>query len=319
MARLIHAISPVGGTGNRLDLELVCPLLEENGFKVVPYPVADRSGSGRLREMARRLIRFRRRFDINLFLGPLFPEWLPFASKNVWIPNVEGFHEHQRKFLPRIDLVLAKTRLTERIFRSLGRPVEYIGFTTPDRLDEKIPRDYTRFFHAGSSPLKGTKRLLEVWQAHPEWPELTAVIHTDIPGFDRPNIRAIREYLPEAEVRRLQNATGIHLCCSEAEGFGHYIMEALGCGAVTFTTNGPPMNELVQPSRGVLVDCLEETPPLGLSHRYFFRPESLEAEVERVRKLDAASLRQLGAAARAFFLENDRLFRRRFIDVMRSL
>jgi len=318
MSRTIHVISPVGGIGNRLDLELVCPLLEQHGFEVIRYPVLKRNGSSRLKHVGRRVMNFRGRCDINLFLGPFFPEWLPFASKNVWIPNPEGFYEHQRKFLPWIDLVLAKTRFTERIFRGLGRPTEFISFTSRDQFDRQIPRAYMGFLHAGSSPYKGTKRLIESWKAHPKWPELT-VIHHAIPNPDAPNIRTIPEHLPDSEYRQLQNATGFHLCCSEAEGFGHYIMEAMSCGVVTFTTDGPPMNELVQPSRGILVNCLDETEPVGLSQRYFFKPKSLEEAIERARNLDEVTLRQLGSSARAFFLENDRFFRQRFIEVMKSL
>jgi glycosyltransferase involved in cell wall biosynthesis len=321
MARVIHVISPVGGSGNRLDLELICPLLQQNGFDVTPYPVADRRRSRRFLHLARTLVRHRRRFEVNLFMGPLFPEWLSFASMNVWIPNPEGFNEQHRHLLPRIDLIVAKTRMTERIFRDLGCRTEFIGFTGRDQFDGQVPRDYTRFFHAGSSPFKGTTRLLEVWQAHPEWPELIAVIHDDklVPQVESANIRVIREFLPEPELKRLQNATGFHLCCSEVEGFGHYLTEALSCGAVTLATNAPPMNELVQPGRGLLLDCLEETSPVGLSHRAFFRRESLEAAIERARTMDENSRRQIGAAARAFFLENDRLFRQRFVDLMRSL
>jgi glycosyltransferase involved in cell wall biosynthesis len=317
MPRRIHLISPAGGTGNRLDLELVGPLLEESRFEVIRYPVVKRNGRARLAHMLRWLARFRWRFDFTIFMGPLFPEWLPFARKNIWIPNVEGFHEHQRKFMPWIDLVLAKTRLTENIFRALGRPTEFIGFTSRDRLDASVPRVYTEFLHAASSHNKGTKRLVECWKSHPDWPRLTC-LQTGREA-EASNVCAIPERVPEAEYQRLQNKIGFHMCCSEAEGFGHYIMEALSCRAVVFTTNGPPMNELIQPSRGILVDHLPETTPIGLSQRYYFDPASLANAIDRTRSLDAAALRELGSAGRAFFLENDRDFRERFIEVMQSV
>jgi glycosyltransferase involved in cell wall biosynthesis len=226
-----------------------------------------------------------------------------------------------RKWLRRIDIVLAKTRLTERLFRNLGLPTKFIGFTSRDQFDGQVPRDYTKFLHASSSPCKGSKRLLEVWKAHPEWPELVVVDPNNdevIASSGRPNIR-IAKWMPNPEFWQLQNSIGFHMCCSEAEGFGHYIMESMGCGAVTFTTNGPPMNELVQPSRGILLDCLDKTSELGLSQRYFFKPESLEEQVSRVMKLDRPALDQIGSSARAFFLENDRLFRQDFPGVIRSL
>ena len=315
--RLIHLISPAGGPGNRLDLDIVSPLLEECGFEVVRYPVLRRNGRARLGHMLRWLARFRWRFDLTIFMGPLFPEWLPFAKKNIWIPNVEGVHEHHRKLLPWIDLVLAKTRLTEEIFRALGRPTEFIGFTSPDRLDASVPRTYHEFLHAASSHNKGTKRLVQCWKSHPEWPRLTCLVTGR--EAEAPNIRAFPTFVAEAEYRRMQNATGFHMCCSEAEGFGHYIMEALSCRAVVFTTNGPPMTELIDSSRGILVDHLPETTPCGLSRRYYFDFARLADAIDRARSMDEAALRKLGSAGRDFFLENDRAFRPRFIEVMKSV
>ena len=84
-------MSPVAGFGNRLDLDLVCALLETNGFAVTRSAMIDRSNRGRATGIARRLLSCRGRFDINLFLAPIFPEWLPLARRNVLVPNAEGF------------------------------------------------------------------------------------------------------------------------------------------------------------------------------------------------------------------------------------
>jgi glycosyltransferase involved in cell wall biosynthesis len=321
MPTTVHVISPVTGTGNRLDLELVAPLLEQSGFAVTRYPVRNRGRRARYTHVARTLLRHPLRFDLNLFLGALLPELLPLGRKNVWIPNPEGFDERLRKWLPRIDYVLIKMRSAERIYGELGCKTKYVGFTSRDYFDPQVTRDYTRFFHAHSSQFKGTPRLLEVWAAHPEWPELVVAstyANETITGFQAANICILRN-LPDAEYRQLQKSIGFHLCCSETDGWGHYIVEAMGCGAVTFTTNAPPMNEHVQPDRGILVDCLAETRPFGLAQRYAFKAASLEEQVRRALKLDRASLEQISSSARAFFLENDRRFRQNFPVVIRSV
>ena len=321
MSRTVYVTSPVAGWGNRLDLDLVCTLLEQNGFEVTRWPAADRSKKARLTNVAKRIFSGRGRFDLNLFLAPIFPEWIPLARKSVLIPNAEGFA--QASWLKHIDLVLAKTRLTERIFQGLGCRTEFVSFTSEDHLDESVPRDETTFFHSCSSQYKGTQRTLETWQRHPEWPLLTAVVNHNelIPPalFTGPNIRVIRERLPGEELRRLQNSHGYHLCCSEAEGFGHYIMEAMSCRALPFTSDGPPMNELVQPDRGFLVKCEDERPAMRFSQRHIIRGDGLEEQVERAIRLDAATKRTMGEAGRAFFLEKDRFFRQRFIEVMKAL
>ena len=317
----IHVFSPVGGVGNRIDLELICPLLAEAGFDVTPHPIADRRRRVRYAKLARHVLSARRRHDINLFTGPLFPEWLRLARRNFWLPNPEGFHEHQRRFLPRIDRVLAKTRLTERAFGELGRPTTFVGFTSRDHFDPRVTRDATRFFHARSSSWKGTVSLLETWAAHPDWPELVTIISDPevLPGFNAPNVRIIRRFVTDAELKELQNQFAFHICCSEAEGFGHYIMEPMSCGAIVLATNAPPMNELVQPGRGLLVECLPETKPMGLSHRYFFDPASLARQVQGAFQLDEETRRRMSQAARAFHVENDASFRHRFVEVMREL
>jgi glycosyltransferase involved in cell wall biosynthesis len=316
----VHVLSPVAGFGNRLDLDLVCALLEGEGFDVTRFAVSNRTKSGRAGAVLSRVVSGRGRFDLNLFLAPIFPEWIPFARKNVLIPNAEGFA--QVNWLSRIDLVLAKTRLTETIFRDLGCRTEFTSFTSHDHLDPAVPRDFSRFFHSCSSQFKGTVRLLETWRAHPEWPELVAVINNNdlVPAdLQAPNLRLLRQRLTEAELRQWQNSIGFHLCTSEAEGFGHYIMEALSCRAVTLTTDGPPMNELIQPGRGILIPRLSEAPAMRLSRRYLFDPAGLAAAVDEALALDPATRTAIGEKGREFFLENDRTFRRNLIAILKSL
>ena len=322
MSASIHVISPVAGFGNRLDLDLVAGLLEKTGFRVTRTPVLNRTKAARVRRIGEALLKNLGRFDLNIFLAPIFPEWLPLARKNILIPNAEGFAGHMLKHLPRVDLVLAKTRLTEKIFSELGCKTEYTAFVSKDQLDEQVPRDYTRFFHACSSQYKGTKRVLDVWIRHPEWPELVTVINHNetVPAeIKAPNIRALRTPISDAELKRLQNSYAFHLCPSEAEGFGHYIMESMSCRAVVFTTDGPPMNELIDSSRGVLLDCLDERPPLNLSHRYFLKAESLEQQVERAIKMDRATIDRIGAAARDHFHKTNQTFLDRFPELVHSL
>jgi glycosyltransferase involved in cell wall biosynthesis len=318
----VHILSPTAGFGNRLDLDLVAGLLEETGFRVTRSPMVKRTKLGRTQRLAGVLLRRIQRFDFNIFLAPIFPEWLPFARRNLLIPNAEGFAPHLHRFLPRIDLVLAKTRLTERVFGEIGCRTAYVGFMSRDQFDPSIPRDDTRFFHACSSQFKGTKRLLEVWQRHPEWPELLAVVnHNDTiaPDFSAPNVRLIRQALSDAEIRTLQNHHRLHICPSEAEGFGHYIMESMSCRAVVLGTDAPPMNEMITPERGMPIAPLPDPEPMSLTHRHLFDPTRLEQQVERVCAMSLADRERLGAAAREHFLAVNATFRERFPALLREM
>jgi glycosyltransferase involved in cell wall biosynthesis len=321
MALSVHIISPAYGFGYQADIELVSRLLKQSGFEVTITPLISLRKRARLEKFAKLMAWRRRRFDINIFLAYTFPEWLPLARKNILIPNVEDVPPHNHRYLRHFDLVVAKTRLTEQVFRKMGLNTEHTGFTSKDLLDPEVPRDYTKFFHSCSSLLKGTNRLIELWSKHPEWPELVATIHNNltIPKELPSNIRVLFGPKPVAEVKQIRNSYGFHLCTSEAEGYAHYIAESMSCRAVVLTTDGPPMNELIQPDRGILLESQDEKIPMGFSHRYLFKPESVEQQVERAMRLDRSAIDQMGANARAFFLENDRAFIARFPEVIKSM
>ena len=128
------------------------------------------------------------------------------------------------------------------------------------------------------------------------------------PGPEAANIHHRIDYLDGAELARLQNAHRFHLCPSEAEGFGHYLVEALGVGAVVLATDAAPMNELVTPERGLLVPWTRSD-RRGLVDFHFVDAAGIEAAVERALALTADECERIGQAAREFFLDNDRRFR----------
>jgi len=252
-----------------------------------------------------------------LFLERVTARWLRRAGRYLLIPNQERYPERLVPLLRGIDHILVKTRHAEEIFRVRHPSVHYIGFTSPDRLLPDLPPDYGRFLHlAGSSRLKGTETLIEVWARHPEWPELTVVRHgKDAPRDVPRNVRVVNRYLTDQELRELQNVCGVHLCPSLGEGWGHYIVEAMSCGAVTLTTDAPPMNELVGPDRGVLVRY-RRSEPRKLGFNFYVDPDALEAAIQRLIEMPASEKERLGRAARAWYEENDREFRERLRRVV---
>ena len=125
-----------------------------------------------------------------------------------------------------------------------------------------------------------------------------------------PNIEMITERVDEATLRRLQNESALYLCPSEAEGFGHIILEGLSVGGVVITTDAPPMSELVTPDTGLLV-AVERTEPMGIGQRYFVNLEDLERTIRRALAMSQAERDVLGRAARARFEAIDQAFRSR--------
>jgi glycosyltransferase involved in cell wall biosynthesis len=84
----------------------------------------------------------------------------------------------------------------------------------------------------------------------------------------------------------------------------------MGVGAVTVTTDAPPMNELVDADRGILVPYAR-TDTQFLANTYFFDEAAAEAAIERMIAMPEDEMQRMGNNARAWFLRNDRLFSER--------
>ncbi|MFT3790345.1 MAG: glycosyltransferase [Rudaea sp.] len=313
----INLIAQVNGVGLTRDMDLLDATLAAAGHRVsqtrlrggkVPkrlLPVAIRADTAIRRGLGISPLRY----DANILLEHVRDQYLPRARRNILLPNQEWVFPAEIALLGRIDHVLTKTRYAQGIFGALGRPSTYVGFTSPDRLDPAVPRRREFFHLAGRSRHKGTARLLALWQRHPHWPLLTVVQHPRIgrESVVAANINHRRAYMDDAELLRLQNTFRFHLCPSESEGFGHYIVEAMGIGAVVVTNDAPTMNEIVQPDRGVLIAC-RATEKKNLDWINEFDEAAMVAAVERLIVADDAELDRIGAAARAWYEDNDRGF-----------
>lgn len=270
----------------------------------------------RARSLLDRLLR-RKRARAVVHFERAFPQWFSAAEVNLLIPNQERFPHRHLPRLRAIDRVLAKTRHAEAIFSGLGVATEWLGFTSRDRRDPSVARDWGRFLHlAGGGTLKGTEDVLALWRAHPEWPELVLVQKTqNVPAEVPANVTLLSGYLDDAELKRLQNECGVHLCPSRAEGWGHNIVEALSVGAVTVVTDAPPMNEFADAGCAVMVGW-SRSEPRHLGTCFFVDPAALEAAVAAVIAMPEVEKRRLGAAARARYAEIDAGFRRRVAELV---
>jgi glycosyltransferase involved in cell wall biosynthesis len=258
----------------------------------------------------RRIIDLGPRDDCLIFLERVKTRWLGRADRFILIPNQERYAPRLVRLLRHVDRILVKTHHAHEIFSRLHDSVEYIGFTSQDRRLDDVQPDYSRFLHpAGSSSLKGTGALLEVWAEHPDWPTLTVLyLRPDNIGTVPDNVEILQDYLPDAQWRRIQNECGMHLCPSLSEGWGHAIVEGMSCSAVVLTTDGPPMNEIVGPDRGVLVPY-GRSEPRKLGINFHVDQTQLEQAIERLLAMSTSEKEALGARARAWFDRNDHEFR----------
>jgi len=255
-----------------------------------------------------------------VFVERIHPRWLSHGQPRFLVPNQERFPRRHLARLKHVDHVLCKTAHARERFAPHHPSVHHLGFTSRDLLLANPEPDYRRFLHlAGRSTLKGTEDLLALWAGRPDWPPLVLVIDPrNAPAPPPANVQQVDRRLDTRELRELQNRCGIHLCPSRSEGWGHYLVEAASCRAVVLTTDGPPMNEIITPARGVLVRC-SRSEPRHLGTNYYVDRESLAGAVDSLLERSPAQLAALGAAARAWFEENDRRFRTRSPLLLQSL
>lgn len=329
--RAVHLLGFDNGVGLSRDLRLLGETLRAHGYRVdftntrrrggLPGLVQRTKGSWHALQLAGRQRRgLPPPYDFVLMEEHVAPAFLDDARHRVLLPHPEWFLPRDMEALPRIDLVLTKTREAQRVFAALGCRALCIGFTSDDRRDASVPRERAFFHLAGSSRTKNTEPLLALWRRHPEWPRLTVVQHPSEAklGATAENIVHRIGYLEDAELKRLQNAHRFHLCPSETEGFGHYIVEAMSVGAVVITLDAPPMNEMITPERGILLPY-SRTGTQHLATTYHFDDAAMEAAVNRALAIDDACCEVLGAAARAWYDSERAAFPARLDAALRNM
>ena len=334
VAARINLIGCDNGRGLGHDLRLLRETLLALGYEVHFSPAGAtrrRFTLAALALRARLVLRWLRhgaqgswKFDANIMLEHVRPAYFGVARCNLFIPNPEWLSPRDERHLPRFDAVFTKTRVATDTFHARGLRTLQIGFRSSDCLQPEVPRQPCFLHLAGASPMKGTARLLALWRRHPQWPPLlvlqspltaAGIAAAPAQGNLEHRITTVRDI---ARIRHLQNSYRFHLCLSEAEGWGHYIAEAMSCGAVVITCDAPPMNELVRPDRGLLVRA-SEAGKLNASNRYHFDEAALEGAIEQLMATDTAQCERLGAAARAWFEANQRSFAGRLQDALRQV
>lgn len=251
--------------------------------------------------------------DINIFLAQFKSNWFPEARLNWFIPNAECCVATLNE-LQQFDLILCKTKASLEIYRKLCEHTYYLGFTSIDRHQPSVVKDFSMHLHvAGKSRMKGTDEVLKAWKSHPGLPNLIVIKHKHeitekiyIPK----NVKLITKRIPNRSLLTLQNQCGVHLCPSKTEGFGHYLMEAMSAEAVILTTDAPPMNEFIKDRR-----CLVKYSKTGkkkYATTYTVDDQDLARKVKALRQLSYDELQRIGQHNREEYLRRAEEFKQDF-------
>lgn len=301
----INIFAPENGCGLEVHKKILKKALEELG-----HDVREKDWKGAVKKNKEPKV------DINIFCEFIDERWFNCAKENWFISDPEWYIQ-DISALERIDLVVCFTHEAERIFQALGKKTYYTGFTSFDCYDSNVKKDFSSFFHlAGASSMKGTHAIIDTWKNNPIFPRIIIIKHNDPQPLKQNNFRWIDKRIPVDLLRNFQNHNAIHLCPSETEGFGHYIMEGMSTGAVIITTDAPPMNEFITDSR-----CLvpyDHSGQHSLATRYYIRSDQLETTLQNIMALPIDELKKIGEHNRAAYLQKTEEFRKNFKNLMET-
>ena len=281
--------------------------------------------------------------DINFFLELPNPLLIHSGKINILIPNQEWFFKTWIDYLPLFDEIWCKTIDCLNKFKSiidnrnkvnkenkenkenlsLKENGHYVGWTSLDRLSLKYDKNYEQCIHiAGKSILKGTQHLINCWKE--DFPHLHLIYNGQSHEFtktDRKNISYYSERLNNDELIKLMNSCAIHICPSEAEGYGHYLNEARSCQAIIITTDAEPMKHFSEEKYRLEI-AEERIMDKTLGIQYFFKDESLDKLMYQLKQditNNTDHLKEIGKIARQNYLQDSKLFRQKLSKRMASL
>lgn len=251
----INIILPVASRGLLNDADIIKHAIQQNNPNIYVRIISKEKGYfGLLLKLLNFLIHKSLLVkQVTFHLEEIQPFFSKLSIRNFFIPNQEWLRGTTKKNMNKYGMhTLCKTQYAYERLKNKTERISYLGFTSKNRHKQEPIRDFKKCLHiAGKSPQKGTLPLLNLWASKTNWPLLTVITTlSEFKMFNKfNNIEIISEFITEDELDDLLNQHGIHICPSEAEGFGHSIVEGMSVGACVLTTNGPPMNELVADER----------------------------------------------------------------------
>jgi hypothetical protein len=196
--------------------------------------------------------------EINIFVENMNPSLIPYASKNIWIPNTEWTYKSWTPYSRMVDEIWVKTKEAFTIFSELASNVKYVSWTSIDKIyNEK--KDYNKaIVLVGKNVYRNPKPMLQAYlfvqKSNPEMykslPTLTIPHNPDHVKFYFPPELAdkvtILNLLTESEYDTLLSESGLAICTSAAEGFGHAVNEAMSSGCNLILSPIKPFQELTE-------------------------------------------------------------------------
>jgi hypothetical protein len=241
----------------------------------------------------------------NVFMSPV----------NVLIPNQE-WSEINPLICEKVNVIWCKSRLCETIFSEMGFPVRYIGFQTiiNQQPDVNIERKREFFTRIGMTKTRGADQLVDLWSMHPEWPTLNMIIDESLqPKLSPANVKYIRPISSDQDYFALVNSFLFHIYVTEAEGFGHSIVESMSSGALVLVTCAAPMSEYASQENTILITA-QYAGQMKLSPRFKSTNEQIKASIIQALSMDDSQITTMQYNA----MQVNKLLEKNFVALISS-
>jgi hypothetical protein len=197
--------------------------------------------------------------ELNFFIEVINPALFPYAAKNIWIPNPEWTYKTWEPYLYMVDEVWVKTLDAVKIFGDLGIAARYVGWTSADKVFPET-KDYTKaIVPIGKNMWRNPKPLIQAYMKikalkelpgfYEKLPHVTMVYQIklpDVPESVKDKFTCITERLSDKDYDALLHESGLAICLSVAEGFGHAVNEAMSAGCNLLLSPIEPFRELAR-------------------------------------------------------------------------
>lgn len=259
------------------------------------------------------------------------------AKINILLANheillVEKHKDWQLKFMKDISYIFVKTHYGEKIMDLLQKKYKlkckiiFIGFTTIFPLSQHInKRDYSIILHlAGAHRWKNTDAIIKCWLNNSDFPNIIIGCYDDCldNGLykyltkdelanikNHKNITFYNKKMEFDDIVKLKYQYAIHLCPSIREGYGHIINEGRITKSLIITSNLPPMNELIDSTCGILIECDDIIKQDNYSEICIINEKTIENTMRNIiMKLTKEEIIQYGEKAYNKYLSDSKIF-----------
>ena len=254
--------------------------------------------------------------SINIFFGLVNNLLIDYAKYNILIPTPNSFKTEWIEFLPNFDMVFAKSRHIESLFKSFvpNEKLKYIGWRSTD-ISNSIDKEYDEFLLFCHNRNMNYKKIIENWNK--DLPNLN-VVNGHLFGLrcQQDNIEYHSD-IKQNDFEILYNRCGVHLCLSDSEF--HTINQCTLSKSVPVILECPV--NYCDSDICFRVSSKKKKNKLFLGSKYDLDIDNFVKKIGEIQRLSENTLEIMGKNGRITAIKNhglsDTYFKKEFMDIVK--